>query len=248
MAQTENDGPVEVMRIVIRKNGPYRVFGGVPLVRKTQVVTEHGEPLTWQKEGTLDTPPGQYYDLCRCGQSAERPFCDGSHKRVGFDGTETAETGPTAGRQRIFRGSEHLVVKKDPTLCMESGFCGLRQVAIAQIVAGSADSEMRSLAIAMVERCPSGALTYAFEAGDPDVEPDLPRQIADTTEITSDGPIAGPLWVSGGIPIERSDGQPFETRNRVTLCNCGASTIKPLCDGTHRGEAQRLGRARRSEG
>jgi CDGSH-type Zn-finger protein len=34
--------------------------------------------------------------------------------------------------------------------------------------------------------------------------------------------------------VERSDGQPFETRNRVTLCCCGESKKKPLCDGTHR--------------
>jgi hypothetical protein len=87
-------------------------------------------------------------------------------------------------------------------------------------------------------------LTYRIEADAPDIEPDLPQQIADTTEITDDGPIAGPLWVTGGIPIERSDGQPLETRNRVTLCNCGASSIKPLCDGTHRHEAERLRRGR----
>ncbi len=98
---------------------------------------------------------------------------------------------------------------------------------------------MRSLVIAMVERCPSGSLTYRIEAAGPDIEPDLPQQIAVTTEITADGPIAGPLWLTGGIPVERSDGRPFETRNRVTLCNCGRSSNKPLCDGTHRYEAER---------
>ena len=55
-----------------------------------------------------------------------------------------------------------------------------------------------------------------------------------TTEITSEGAIRGSLWVTGNIEVERSDKQPFETRNRVTLCNCGESCSKPLCDGTHR--------------
>ena len=32
--------------------------------------------------------------------------------------------------------------------------------------------------------------------------PDLPGQVAGITEITSHGPIAGPLWVTGAIPIE----------------------------------------------
>jgi CDGSH-type Zn-finger protein len=83
----------------------------------------------------------------------------------------------------------------------------------------------------MIERCPSGSYLYALEHGGPNVEPDYPTQIAVTAE---EGELAGPLWVTGGIPIERSDGQPFETRNRVTLCRCGQSSAKPLCDGTHR--------------
>ena len=129
-----------------------------------------------------------------------------------------------------------VIVKKDPTLCMESGFCGMREAGTDGFVAATADTKVRSLVIAMVERCPSGALTYRIEAG-PDIEPDLPQQIAVTTEITSDGPIAGPLWLTGGIPVERADGRPFETRNRITLCNCGKSDSKPLCDGAHRHEA-----------
>jgi len=88
--------------------------------------------------------------------------------------------------------------------------------------------------MAMIERCPSGSFTYSIEEGEADIEPDLPRQVAVTTEITSDGPIAGPLWVTGNIPIKRADGQPLETRNRVTLCRCGLSRGKPLCDGMHR--------------
>jgi hypothetical protein len=86
----------------------------------------------------------------------------------------------------------------------------------------------------MIERCPSGAYTYSIEEGQPEIEPDLPQQVAVTTEITDQGPINGALWITGNIPIERSDGKPLETRNRVTLCSCGVSKNKPLCDGTHR--------------
>jgi CDGSH-type Zn-finger protein len=220
-------------RIVIVENGPYLVKGDIPLVHKTQVVSERCEPLTWKKDGTYEVWEDGYV-LCRCGNSRNKPFCDFTHREVPFDGTETADTGPTAIRQVEFPGGVRLIVKKDVSLCMEAGFCGLCDLSLAQIVAASADTQKRSLAIAMVERCPSGALTYRLEMGQPDIEPDLPQQIADTTEITSSGPILGPLWVSGSIPIERADGQPFETRNRVTLCNCGHSKNKPLCDGAHR--------------
>jgi len=225
-------------RIVVIKNGPYSVEGDVPLVVKTQVVSEHGEPLTWRKDGAIAVSQGGY-DLCRCGRSSIMPFCDGTHKKVGFDGTETADTDVTEARSMEFPNGTRIVVKGDPSLCMQSGFCGLRDADMSQLVAATRDTKVRSLVIAMVERCPSGSLTYRIEVDGPDIEPDLPLQVAVTTEITSDGPIAGPLWVMGGIPVERSDGQPFETRNRVTLCSCGHSGSKPLCDGTHRDLAQR---------
>jgi CDGSH-type Zn-finger protein len=242
---TSDDNPSSTeKRILIVKNGAYRVQGNIPLVRKTQVVSEYGEPLTWKMEGALETDEGEYL-LCRCGQSNDKPFCDDAHRKVSFDGTERAPTSLTADRQRSLQGGVRLIVKKDSTLCMDSGFCGMRKASLAQYVIASKDTEARSLAIAMIERCPSGSLTYHIEADEPDIEPDLPQQIADTTEITSDGPIAGPLWVTGGIPVERSDGQPFETRNRVTLCNCGLSGIKPLCDGAHRSEAQRSARLKK---
>jgi CDGSH-type Zn-finger protein/uncharacterized Fe-S cluster protein YjdI len=235
------------MRIKVIRNGPYVVEGSIPLVRKTQVVSEFGEPLTWQKDATLVASDEEYH-LCRCGQSSNKPFCDGSHRRTGFDGRETADSGSCAGRTMTIPGGRLIQVSKDPTLCMQSGFCGTQDMDIGELVAATDDTKMRSLVMAMVERCPSGALTYRIEAQGTDIEPDLPRQVAVTTEVTSDGPIRGPLWVTGGIPVERSDGQPFECRNRVTLCNCGESGIKPLCDGTHRDLEQLKARRRRSSG
>jgi CDGSH-type Zn-finger protein len=233
MAADETTNTINAKRIAIIKNGPYKVEGDVPLVIKTQVVSELGEPLTWKKEGEIECSEEKYY-LCRCGLSNDQPFCDGAHRREGFDGTESAPTSTTEMRSIKYPRSMRIIVNRDNSLCMQSGFCGLRGAGMSQLVAASNDTKIRSLIIAMVERCPSGALTYRFEQDDPNIEPDLPQQVAVTTEITSDGPIAGPLWVTGGIPIERSDRQPFEIRNRVTLCNCGRSENKPLCDGTHR--------------
>jgi len=219
-------------KIVVRENGPYIVQGDIPLVRKAQVVSEHGEPLTWKKGEAIET--SEIYALCRCGQSSKKPFCDGTHARIDFDGTEAADTSVTAERQVIYEGGTKIVVKRDYSLCMRSGFCGNRITDIQKMVPHTDDTQVRAQVMAMIERCPSGSFTYSIEEGEADIEPDLPRQVAVTTEITSDGPIAGPLWVTGNIPIERADGQPLETRNRVTLCRCGLSKGKPLCDGTHR--------------
>ena len=213
----------EPQKITVRPDGPYIVRGGIPLVRKKQIMSEHGEPLDWQKENDLSTE--DVYRLCRCGQSSNKPFCDGTHTKIEFDGSETADTGPVAGRTVNHEG-ENIVIKDDRSLCDHSGFCGNRLTNVWKMVKTSDDPQVRTQIRAMVDKCPSGALSYALAADSEVVEPDLPIEIA----VVPDGP----LWITGGIPVERSDWQPLETRNRVTLCRCGASKKKPLCDGTHK--------------
>jgi len=229
---TETDEPINPIQIEIEADGPYIVMGNIPLVSKTQIVSEFGEPLTWKKDGEFKTDGG--YLLCRCGHSSHMPFCDSTHFEIDFDGTEAAPTSLTAERREAYPGSQNIVIRIDLELCTESGFCANQKTSIYEMATQTADTQVRALAIAMIEHCPSGALTYSLKEGEQDLEVDLPKQIAVTSEITSGGPIQGPLWVTGGIPIIRSDGEPFEVRNRVTLCNCGKSHAKPLCDGSHR--------------
>ena len=212
----------ETPKIIVEHHGPYRVVGGIPLLRKEPVMSEHGEPLTW-RTGKAYNLHGNYA-LCRCGKTTNMPFCDDSHESGGFDGTETTDPGAFADRQKSYEGIG-IIVKDDRALCTHAGFCGSRATNVWKMTRRTEDTTVRAQVIAMVERCPSGALTYAMAPGEEDVEPDLPRSIA----VTPDGP----LWVTGGILVERSDGQPLESRNRVTLCRCGASKNKPLCDGTH---------------
>lgn len=206
--------------ITVLENGPYLVKGGVPLNRKSIVRSELKEPLTWQKDATLESEPS--YRLCRCGQSSHKPFCDNTHARVGFDGTETAPTTPSATRARRFVGT-HITMTDDSVLCMHGGFCGNHAEKVWQMMDRTADTRVRFAVMQMVERCPSGKLGYEID-GVP-VEPDLPEAVS----VTKDGP----LWVTGGIPVTMSNGQTLEVRNRVTLCRCGQSKNKPLCDGSH---------------
>lgn len=219
-------------KIVIAPDGPYLVQGYIPLVRMSQVVSEHGEPLAWRMGESFETP--EAYELCRCGQSSFRPFCDVTHCLVEFDGTEVADSGLTATRQVHLGGRAGILVRRDYSLCSEAGFCANRWTRIEEMIPHTGDPAVRAEVVAMIERCPSGSFVYSGEEDGPDLEPNLPQQIAVTTEITSSGPIDGPLWVTGYIPIERGDGRPLETRNRVTLCCCGRSENKPLCDGRHR--------------
>ena len=201
--------------------GPYLVRGGVPLVRNTAVQSEHGEPLAWKSSAPLETTDS--YVLCRCGQSANKPFCDGSHAAAEFDGTDTA-TGTYEERASTLGGTG-ITVRDDRAICAHAGFCGNRVTNIWNQVADTEDSLVRLAIIGEVEKCPSGAITYHFEDDDQDVEVARPAQVG----VTDDGP----LWVSGGIPVTTSGGEVIETRARVTLCRCGRSANKPLCDGSH---------------
>lgn len=232
MTEDKNSDSKDTRRVEVFQDGPYILKGDIPVVRKIQVVTEHGEPVAWKKGPAIAMQPGDA--LCRCGHSHQKPICDGTHCEIDFDGTETADTSLIRERQINLPGGKQLVVSRDYSICMEAGFCGNRFATVETLLDKLDDPGILSQVIAMIERCPSGSYTYKFQENEPDVEPDLPQQVAVVTEMTDQGPIMGPLWVTGNILIQRADGQPFETRNRVTLCRCGLSQIKPLCDGAHR--------------
>ena len=89
-------------RIEVTLNGPYLVYGRVPLTRRRPVFSEHDEPLTWQTTDHLRT--GDAIALCRCGGSSHKPFCDGTHQTNGFDGTEAAATNSYDERGPRLRG------------------------------------------------------------------------------------------------------------------------------------------------
>jgi len=207
--------------ITVQKDGPYLVAGGVPLTRKSIVYSEWHEPMSWRKDAELGAKP--FYKLCRCGQSKHKPYCDNTHTKIGFDGAEAAPIEPSAARQQHVE-ADHITVHDDGMLCTRAGFCGNRVTNIWKQLEHTDDSRVRFDVIQRVERCPSGRLSYDVGAGP--VEPDLPRAIA----VTRDGP----YWVTGAITVTMSDGRTIETRNRVELCRCGQSSIKPLCDGSHR--------------
>lgn len=47
-------------------------------------------------DGTVIEPSRRPFALCRCGQSTNKPFCDGTHKNIEFDGTCARQT-PAGG-------------------------------------------------------------------------------------------------------------------------------------------------------
>ena len=90
----------EQVQITVTENGPYVVSGAVPLTEMAPVPTFNGEPIAWHTVRDLPAA-AEPLELCRCGQSADRPLCDGSHESATFDGAETADRRPFAERARV---------------------------------------------------------------------------------------------------------------------------------------------------
>ena len=58
------------VKITATKNGPYKVEGAIDLFYESTRVDTAGKAAVY---------------LCRCGASSKKPFCDGTHSKVGFE-------------------------------------------------------------------------------------------------------------------------------------------------------------------
>jgi CDGSH-type Zn-finger protein len=214
-------------KIVVSKDGPYIVSAGIPLTM--EVITPNEEGLSWDWKRAKTFEASGEYRLCRCGRSKTKPFCDGSHARIHFDGTETATRQPYARQADIFDGAR-MTLSDAENLCAFARFCDPGGK-IWGLMARTDDPEVRELVIREEEHCPSGRLVLHDKKTKREIEPKLTPSIG----VVEDPALgcSGPLYVQGGITIESEDGMPYEVRNRVTLCRCGASSNKPFCNGSH---------------
>jgi CDGSH-type Zn-finger protein len=67
------------VKITVRPNGPYRVEDPNALI---ELVDVNGNKY--------DLAGKPAYSLCRCGASVNKPFCDGTHSKIGFQAAEAA--------------------------------------------------------------------------------------------------------------------------------------------------------------
>lgn len=220
-------GANKKIMIKIIKDGPYRVTGGVPLLEQAIVTDDNGN--TRELIDIKEYPRQNTYILCRCGSSNNKPYCDGAHRKIGFDGSETASRRPYMERAETFE-SPDLKITDVYELCDHSRFCQ-RSGGIRSLIQKSDDPEARQIAIEEAMICPSGRLVlWDKKTGKP-----FEKEFEPSIVLVHDKQkgCEGPLWVRGYIPIESADGSMYESRNRVTLCRCGKSENKPYCDGSH---------------
>jgi CDGSH-type Zn-finger protein len=179
------------------------------------------ENFTNQK-GPIETK--ETMALCRCGGSANKPFCDGTHAKIGFSSVKLA--GRLEDKRDSYKG-EKITIHDNRHICAHAGRCtdGLKSVFhLKEEPWIHPDAASADEIIATIQKCPSGALSYSIdnvEHRDGDGEPAI--FVAPN----------GPYVVSGGpdlVDTTRGDGA---SREHFTLCRCGGSKNKPFCDGTH---------------
>jgi CDGSH-type Zn-finger protein len=190
------------------RHGPYLV------INVGTFVNSKGEQL----------PTSPEMALCRCGGSKCKPFCDGTHARIGFN----SHRDPTHTRDGVadYAGAE-ITVHFNKLQCSSAEECSEGLASVFRkgekpwIQPDRAEAEK---IIEVIRRCPSGALRYTYR-GELGPRHDEPPGI----RIRKNGPYE----VRGSIPLRTSFWTEGATRAIYTLCRCGASKNKPFCDGSH---------------
>ena len=201
--------PEEGKKIMIEatENGPYLVKGL--------------ENLKNSKGEAISAKPTVY--LCRCGGSSNKPFCDGTHSKVGFLGEKLSDG--RKDKRNNYVGKE-ITVHDNRGVCAHIGNCTANLSSVFNSKAKpwiDANGAEAKTIIETVRSCPSGALSYSID----DVEGYEERD--PTITVSKDGP----YYVTGGVELEdepRGEGASLE---HYALCRCGGSKNKPFCDGTH---------------
>lgn len=213
-------------RVQVSSNGPYRVSGNLPLDEQIIGTDGAGQSVAWQQGRTF--PAEQQYALCRCGRSSHKPFCDGTHARVDFDGAETASRANYREQAKVIRGPAMTLTDAE-SLCASGRYCDPNG-SVWKLV-NMTDAANREHFVRQTRNCPSGRLVAWDNATGEALEPRHKPSISLVQDPAND--CSGPLWLRGGVQLVGADGFDYEIRNRMTLCRCGASKNKPFCDGSH---------------
>ncbi|HWD08263.1 MAG TPA: CDGSH iron-sulfur domain-containing protein [Actinomycetota bacterium] len=205
-------------RILVSTNGPYLV------TNPTRMCDYLGQEL----------PVCPLLALCRCGESAIKPLCDGSHARVGFTGDKDPKRVPD--RRDSYVGQQ-VTVLDNRGVCQHAGFCSDRlpeafrvhQEPFIAPSGGRMDEIIRA-----VRDCPSGALSFAVDGEEARDAVDYHGTRSPGIDVSRDGPYR----IVGGIPLVDHDGDDVPrnqgaSREHYALCRCGHSQNKPFCSGMH---------------
>lgn len=201
-------------KIACLPNGPYYLLHGETPAPVPNLCREGGEACAAVRGVAL----------CRCGGSRNKPFCDGTHGAIGF--TDRSESEANLHRRASYAG-RRITIHDVRGVCAHAGHCtdSLRAVfRMGQEPWIDPDGAAVEAIIAAIRKCPSGALSYSIAGAEPRDETSPPM-----VTVTDHGPYA----VTGGVELPGVEFAEGSSKDRYTLCRCGASKNKPFCDGSH---------------
>lgn len=180
------------------------------------------ETLIGADGATLPTKPKMA--ICRCGGTGNRPFCDGSHKRIGF--TDEKIEGRNPDQRDTYVGRK-ITIHDNRGICSHAGFCTDNLPSVWRMRTEpwiDPDGAEVAKIIETINKCPSGALSYTID--------DVEHRDIDRPAVLRVIP-NGPLKIEGGVELQNVDTLEGTSDEHRTLCRCGQSKNKPYCDGTH---------------
>ena len=186
-----------------------------------------GVPNLKQRGGDIssDRPA---FGLCRCGQSQNKPFCDGSHVKAGFTSDNgdakirnaaVSYTGEVEGKQ--------VTISYTPVLCGHIAACqALHKQVFDPTQKPWIQPENGTLdgLLSVIKACPSGALRVSV---DDEAEHHIDSDET-SIEIKKNGP-----YVVKNVELDATFNGVGASEKEYILCRCGQSKNKPFCDGSH---------------
>jgi len=216
------------MKITITKNGPFVVEKDIPVKEVASVADKDGGVSGYDVQGDIGEPGTEKY-LCRCGHSANKPFCDGQHVKINFNGAETTNSRKSFfEKAKLYRGKVYDALVSDD-LCAVGRFCDVGD-GLGEALGSYDEADVENVVHGGCG-CPAGRIVLVDKKTGQTIEPELEKEIY----LINDAPEAhlGPIYVRGGIQVIGADGHEYEVRNRMTLCRCGESSNSPFCDASH---------------
>ena len=196
--------------IVARKNGPY-------LVTSCQMLKEYADGTVYDTAGTVA--------LCRCGGSSNKPFCDGTHNKIGFTDEKAPDRVPD--KRETYVGAA-VTIHDNRGICAHAARCTEGLTSVFRLGTDpwiDPDGAAAEAVIAQITQCPSGALSYSVDGVEHrDREGDPMILIAPN----------GPYAIFGGADLRDVTWAEGVSKEHFDLCRCGHSKNKPFCDGAHR--------------
>ena len=175
----------------------------------------------WMKDGKkleVENPSHP----CRCGKSKNKPFCDGSHVKEGFESKKEISDEVV----QTYKGKE-LTINFNRSICAGASECVKGLSSVFKSGDGSnwifPDEGSSENIIKTVSACPSGALSYTIEG-----KTSIDTRTKPSINIIKDGPYA-----VEGIKLEGMSVPTNFSSTKYALCRCGFSKNKPYCDYSH---------------